>query len=216
MRGKRVFWRTLFYVGGLILLALGVTLNTKTDLGVSPIISMPFSIANIWKLDFGVTTFAVYSLFVVIQFLLKGKNREWRDLLQVPFAFAFSALLTLFEGLFDFAGSPLFVRILWMLAGILLTGAGAAMVVDMKLVPNPADGLAQAVGDALRRDMGFGKNVIDLISVGITVLLGLLFAHKLIGVGIGTIAAMIFTGRVVALFNRLCLDRMKRLAHPLP
>ena len=38
----------------------------------------------------------------------------------------------------------------------------------MKIVPNPADGLAQAVGDALHKGMGFGKNTIDFISVLIT------------------------------------------------
>ncbi|MEI3234710.1 MAG: hypothetical protein V8S33_10005 [Intestinibacter bartlettii] len=35
------------------------------------------------------------------------------------------------------------------------------MTVNMKLVPNPADGLAQAVGDLLNKGLGFGKNTID-------------------------------------------------------
>ena len=50
------------------------------------------------------------------------------------------------------------------------------MTVNMKLVPNPADGLAQAVGDLLNKGLGFGKNTIDLFSVATTCVIGLLFA----------------------------------------
>lgn len=37
---KTYFYRGLFYLMGLLILALGITLNTKTGLGVSPIISV--------------------------------------------------------------------------------------------------------------------------------------------------------------------------------
>lgn len=45
---KTYFYRGLFYLMGLLILALGITLNTKTGLGVSPIISVSFSISTIW------------------------------------------------------------------------------------------------------------------------------------------------------------------------
>ena len=45
---KTVFFRVLFYVIGLLVLALGLTLNTKTGLGVSPIISVAYSISEIF------------------------------------------------------------------------------------------------------------------------------------------------------------------------
>ena len=41
--------------------------------------------------------------------------------------------------------------------------------------------------------------------MGISVLMGLVARGRLIGIGIGTIAAMIGVGRVVALFN-LCFE----------
>lgn len=44
---KQYFYRILFYAGGLLVLALGLTLNTKTGLGVSPIISVAYSTATI-------------------------------------------------------------------------------------------------------------------------------------------------------------------------
>ena len=67
---KTVFYRILFYVIGLLVLALGLTLNTKTGLGVSPIISVAYSISEIFDHNFGNMTLALYSLFVVIEMIL--------------------------------------------------------------------------------------------------------------------------------------------------
>ena len=38
--------RIALYLVGIIVLALGITLNTKTNLGVSPIISIPYAVGT--------------------------------------------------------------------------------------------------------------------------------------------------------------------------
>lgn len=67
---KTNFYRVLFYAVGLLVLALGLTLNTKTGLGVSPIISVAYSISQIFDHNFGNMTLALYSVFVVIEMIL--------------------------------------------------------------------------------------------------------------------------------------------------
>ena len=67
---QSTFFRVLFYIIGLLVLALGLTLNTKTGLGVSPIISVAYSTAVISGHNFGNMTLALYSLFVVIELIL--------------------------------------------------------------------------------------------------------------------------------------------------
>lgn len=59
--------RIIVYIVGLFILALGLTLNTKASLGVSPIISVPYSISQITGLNFGDLTFIEYVVFVFIQ-----------------------------------------------------------------------------------------------------------------------------------------------------
>ena len=86
----------------------------------------------------------------------------------------------------------------------------------MKLVPNPADGLAQTVGDVLKKGVGFGKNVIDFTSVGISLVLGLVAAGRLEAIGLGTVIAMVGVGRFIALFNHFWKEKMDRLAGLLP
>ena len=63
--------RWVLYTLGMLVLALGLTLNTKTGLGVSPIISVAFGVSEIWGLNFGDVTFLLYGLFVAGQIALE-------------------------------------------------------------------------------------------------------------------------------------------------
>ena len=56
-----------FYLMGLLILAMGLTLNTKAGLGVSPIISLSYAASVIWNRNFGDMTFVLYGIFVLIQ-----------------------------------------------------------------------------------------------------------------------------------------------------
>ena len=49
--------RSLFYIFSRAVLALGITLNTKTQLGVSCIVSVPYVVSQILGLPLGLTTF---------------------------------------------------------------------------------------------------------------------------------------------------------------
>ena len=55
------------YTIGMVVLTLGLTLNTLANLGVSPIISELYSISQITGLNFINITFVVYAIFVVVQ-----------------------------------------------------------------------------------------------------------------------------------------------------
>ncbi len=200
--------RYTIYTAGMIILACGITLNTKTDLGVSPLISMPFAVSKIWHLNFAFLAFLMYAAFTLIEILLEGKSRKWTDWLQLPFSVAFSLLLQFFDTGLDILlqttglQNPSFaVRFIMLGAAVVMTGIGVSMTVNMKLIPNPADGLAKVVGERCRRNLGFGKNLIDITSVAITCCIGILAAGNIIGVGIGTLAAMICVGRCIFAFN---------------
>lgn len=53
---RTIIFRVVFYILGLLILALGLTLNTKAGLGVSAIISVAYSISLIFELNFGNVT----------------------------------------------------------------------------------------------------------------------------------------------------------------
>lgn len=62
--------RGIIYLAGLAILALGITLNTKTGLGVSPIIAVAYAVSELWGTDFGNTVLLWYCVFVLVEIVL--------------------------------------------------------------------------------------------------------------------------------------------------
>lgn len=228
---KAFLYRLLAYLAGLLILALGITLNTKTGLGVSPIISVSYSISTINNWNFGNMTLVLYAIFVIVEMVLhtfvylreKKENLKLRlllDLLQFPLSLFFTRFLNLFSALIpdlgdaygdQFAGS--FVgRVCFLIVAIILTGIGAAMSLNMCLIPNPGDGIVQAISDTVHASVGLTKNCFDIFNISVTICVGLFSSGKLIGIGLGTVLAVIGVGRVIAVFNHFCFKPMNLLA----
>lgn len=189
------------YLAGLAIMALGITLNTKTSLGVSPIISIPYSLSTLSHINLGLMTFLFYSILVFIQFLLLGKKFNPFQWLQIPLSLITSLFINIFDLLLPSAQN-LILKFVLLVFAVTLTGIGASLTVGMKLLPNPADGLANVLGIKLNKELGFGKNLFDFSCLFLSVCIGLLSVRHLIGIGIGTILSMLFTGRVVALCQK--------------
>ncbi len=66
--------------------------------------------------------------------------------------------------------------------------------------------------EAIYKSVGFTENCFDLTNITITVILSFVFAGHLVGVGVGTILAMIGVGRTIAVFNHFIYKKMKELA----
>ena len=185
--------RIIFYITGLLILAMGLTLNTKAGLGVSPIISVSYSISQIMGMNFGNTTMGLYCVFVVVELILhfirdrrsektegavlEHANRMNRklvflmDVLQIPLSMIFTRFLNLFAKVIpDFSegeadGKQYAVRFAVLILALILTGIGAAMSLNMRIIPNPGDGIVQAIADCIHKSVGFTKNCFDVFNV---------------------------------------------------
>ena len=187
------------YLLGLLILGCGIDLNTKTQLGVSPIISVAYNIAYLTHIPIGVMIFIYYVLLVIIQWILLGKKFDYFQFFQIPASLVTSFFIQLFDGFIPVASSyP--TRIMMLILAI-ITGIGASLTVGMKIVPNPADGLASVFGETCHKGFGFGKNLFDGISIVISLIIGFVFTGGILGIGLGTVISMIFTGRVIALLE---------------
>ena len=124
MEKKNYAARAAIYAMGLVILAAGITMNIKTGLGVSTIISVPFAISSIWDVNFSLVTFATYALFVVIEMIIKGSDRTVIDWLQIPFSIVFSILLNMFSKLLDFNFGHLWHNTLYLAASLFCKGGG--------------------------------------------------------------------------------------------
>lgn len=206
--------RILVYVVGMFILALGLTLNTKANLGVSPIISVPYSISQITGLNFGDLTFVVYAMFVVVQIIihirLKNHKRIALDILQLPLSLIFTRLLNIFTVCIP-TSQNLGIRFIILTFAIICTGIGAAMSLSMQIVPNPGDGIVQALAERFDKSVGITKNLFDCLNLSITLCISLFIAHQIVGVGIGTVIAVVGVGRVIALFHHIFESKIEYL-----
>lgn len=202
------------YVVGMFILALGLTLNTKANLGVSPIISVPYSISQITGLNFGDLTFVVYAMFVVVQIIihirLKNHKRIASDILQLPLSLIFTRLLNIFTVHIP-TSQNLGIRFIIITFATICTGIGAAMSLSMQIVPNPGDGIVQALAERFDKSVGITKNLFDCLNLSITLCISLFIAHQIVGVGIGTVIAVVGVGRVIALFNHIFESKIEYL-----
>ena len=208
---KHVIWRWAIYLTGVAVLAMGVTLGTKTGMGISPINAVAFSINKAFGVDFALATFCFYVALIILEFLIRGRHRRWRDLFQLPFSMVFSWLLGFFEGLLRVPEAA-WQRWAVLLASIVLLGLGVCLMVNMRIAPNPADGMSDTIGWALKKDMGFGKNLLDFCCVIFAFTVDAVFGTMWTSIGITTIVSSIFIGRAVYLFNRLFQKKILRLA----
>lgn len=198
----------------MFILALGLTLNTKANLGVSPIISVPYSISQITGLNFGDLTFVVYAIFVIVQIIihirLKNHKRIASDILQLPLSLIFTRLLNIFT-VYIPTSQNLGTRFIILTFAIICTGIGAAMSLSMQIVPNPGDGIVQALAERFDKSVGITKNLFDCLNLSITLCISLFIAHQIVGVGIGTVIAVVGVGRVIALFHHIFESKIEYL-----
>ena len=161
MQEKQKKWilRIALYLIGIMVLALGITLNTKTNLGVSPIISMPYAVAQIFGYETGTAVFVAYLIFIVLQIvLLKGKFPPFQ-LLQVAASYLTSAFITIFDRIFpapdqkecgfSFLSLPSFRK-------------------KRQHRPKPGRRPGKSSLERCGKNMGFGKNLFDFSAIVIS------------------------------------------------
>ena len=204
--------RIMFYLLGQLVLVAGLTLSTKVNLGVSAILSVAYSASVITGAPIGNTSLVVYTVCVIAQIVIhlsrKFQDRDRRkliiaDLLQLPLSLVFTRVMNLFASLLPNLTGSFLVRVPLLLLAIVFVGIGAAMTLDMRILPNPADGIVQAISDVSGIKLGLAKNIVDFSCVVLTTAGSLILAGRVIGIHVGTLLSMVGTGRVIALFNRV-------------
>ena len=202
--------RSAIYMLGLGLLAFGIALSVKADLGISPISSVAYCGSVITNLNYGLVNFSLYTVFVAAQFALRGKQSRILDLLQLVVSVVFSWVMDrLVTGIPYVAADHSFMEnIGLLLVSVLFIGVGVSWSVKMRMIPNPGDGIVQALADRVGWEQGTAKNVFDISCVCVTTLMGLIFGGRLIGIGVGTVISMLLVGRVVALTNRFVTKKL--------
>lgn len=206
----RMIKRIGLYGMAVLVLGFGIVLNTKAGLGVGSINTFPYAVSEITPLSLGMATTLLYFVFVLAQMIIYHKI-DIKILLQIPFSYVMGLIIDFYDGLLDFTVEHFGLKLIVLAAAIVVTALGAYMMVSMELVPNPADGMARAVGYALHKEFGEGKLIFDCIMIAVTALISLLFAGRIIGIGLGTVLSALFIGRLIGFLGHIFGARVKTI-----
>ncbi len=205
--------RYVSFVFIMFIVAFGISLSLRANLGSSSISAPPYVISLIlgMPLTMGTLVIIMHLMFIAGQILVLRKDYEPRQLLQIVVTLLFGFYTDVTMWMTSFLQVPLSApyAIAWplqfveMLAGGAILAFGIACEVRSDTLMLAPEGLSLAISRKFKKDFGKVKIVSDTLLVVIAIVLMFVYFHrwdwKMIGVG--TLVSMFYVGfmvRVVA------------------
>ena len=194
--------RVAQYILGLVVMAMGVVLMKRVELGISPITAVPAAVSAITPFTLGNMTILLHALCVVGQIIVVRRvtlKSLLTMLVGVPFGYIIDGLMLLFDP------GPLSLpwRIGLLVVGLALSGLGVLLVVGSDLMLPAPDELSHTISQVFRKKLSNVKIISDAVYVSIAVLVDLIFTRRVSTVGIGTVLSVLLVGRFVGWFGQL-------------
>ena len=196
---RRLAARILVYVLGLFVLAFGAVFAINSNLGISPVNSLPFVVSLITGTDPGFTIAIAFLIFIALQFVLLRKDLPLINLTQIIFALLFGYFVDAARFIVGSFTIPTYAGQLAMMAcSIIFIAFGLSLYMEARLVNMPPEGLVIAItrkipGGVFHRV----KIVFDCVLVSMSVVLSLIFLGGFDGVREGTIISALMIGRAI-------------------
>ncbi len=198
--------RYISFIMSLFVIAFGVSLAIRANLGSSPISCPPYvlSLAPGASLTMGEYTIIMHIIFILSQILLLRKDYQKIQLLQilVGFLYGFYTDLTMWMTVslqWGNTTTDYVIRWIQLAVGGGLLAFGIAWEVRCNVLMLAGEGFPSAIAKFLHSD--FGK--VKIFSDTGLVLIGVIFCYLFFGtwrwnlIGIGTLFSMIYVGAMV-------------------
>lgn len=191
--------RLIMYFLGLFTMTIGVALSVKSNLGVSPVSSIPYTMTCIWGIEMGKATIIFHCFLVLLQMILLRRNFKPVNLLQVLVGIVFGYFTTFCNWGVSFLPTPenLVIRLLMMLISTVIIAFGIFMYLPPNIMPLAGEGAMKAVSDVIGIAFPKVKVGFDITMVVISLISCLIFIKGLGSVGIGTIVAAFLVGSIL-------------------
>lgn len=204
--------RVAVYCLGLFLLAMGVAISVNSNLGVSPVNSLPYVISQILNVQLGSTVTVVFCSYILLQIVILRREFKPVNLLQILFSTIFGYFVDFAKMLVgDFALPTYFGKLAMLAVSIGFIALGILLYMDAELVPMPMEGLTACLAQKLRKPFPSMKTIVDCIVVGTGVVLCFVFLGGLNGIREGTIITAVVTGKIIAILRKPLSPIVKKL-----
>lgn len=202
------FRRIFNYVFGLFLITLGVGLSIKSNLGSTPVSSIPYTLNVIWGIEIGVATVIFHTMLVITELILLRRAFKPKHFLQVPVGILFGFFTTISVNLVNLLPdtSNIILIAIMVLVSTFLVALGLFFYVPTNIVPLSVEGITQAIAIVSNQPFTKVKVCFDVSVVVLSFVLCFVFTGVIGGsVGIGTIFSAIFVGITLKYINKVVL-----------
>lgn len=204
--------RYLFFIAGLYVNSLGISLITKAELGTSPISSIPYTLSIGFPLSLGMFTLFYSLLLIVIQLVILGRRFPRQFWLQLPVSLGFSLFIDLSMGSLWFLSPESYpVKLICLLIGCLVLGVGVFMEMAASVVMLPGECTIKAISSTWNKDFGKTKVAVDLTMALSAAALGFFLYGALTGVREGTLISALLVGLIARWINQHLGSRAQAL-----
>ncbi len=179
--------------------AFGVAFSINSNLGVSPVSSLPKVVSEITALDLGICINAIFTIYIILQIIILRKEFKLINLTQI-IASTFFAYFTDFSTsvLGDFAIPTYFGQLVMLGISIILIAIGISLYVNSRLVNMPMEGLTKAISEKIiKKPFPETKIMVDSTVVIIAAAASLIFLRDLVGVREGTVISAYLIGKAM-------------------
>ena len=193
---RNIVKRLFMYFTGLFVMTIGIAVSVKSNLGVSPVSSIPYTITCIWGIEMGKATILFHCFLVLLQIILLRKNYKLKNLLQIIVGIIFGYFTTFCNWGVSFLPDPqnILIRIGMLLISTLFIAFGIFLYLPPDIMPLAGEGAMQAVSDVSGIAFPKVKIGFDVSMVTVSLITCLIFIRSLGSVGIGTIIAAVLVG----------------------
>ncbi len=211
--------RVLLYIIGLLFLAFGVAISANSNLGISPVNSLPYVISDIVKVEPGTCVTVVFCFYILLQAIILRKDFKIVNLFQIVFATIFGYFVNFSKavvGDFMLPGGMV-GRLIMQLISIVIVAFGVFIYMEVELVPMPMEGLTAAIAQKVGKPFHTVKTVVDCTVVLLGIILTFICLHivpfvdSASRIGIGTVLAAVITGKIVGMIKKPLSASVKKI-----
>lgn len=191
--------RLSLYVVGLFFLSLGVSFSIQADLGVSPVSSLPYALALSSGLSVGLMTVVAYVFFIIMQVVLSKRFELKGAIVQLIISFLFGFLMDATLFLLQLFPTPetYVMRWVFLVISLFVAAIGLLGYFSAKFPLMPYDELTHVISERFNMQFSKAKITGDFINVAVAGIICLIFIQSLGAIGIGTIVAAYFIGKIL-------------------
>ena len=190
--------RLVLLLSGIMLLSVAIALSIRSDIGTSPVSSVPYIYSLLSPLSVGTLTILMQLLMIIGQILILGKQFQWFQWFQLPASIVLGVTVDIALWMTEFLQPELYISKLFLcLLNCFITAIAVSLMIKANLIIMAIDALYLAISQRWGFNFGRCKMWGDITLVGFALVSILIGLGTVIGIREGTLISAILVGTLI-------------------